>query len=139
MPRTLSRIKNTGPTPLAIAIVALIGLALLSAGLPGSLQHTAHAAAAAFTVNSTGDGADSDLADGVCNDGTGQCTLRAAIEQANHSAGDDTINITVTGTINLSRELTGLSNLTMTVPGRSAFVVRRGTAAYDPIQLLTTI
>ena len=40
-----------------------------------------------FVVNSTGDNPDANLADGVCDDGTGVfCTLRAAIEQANASA-----------------------------------------------------
>src|SRR6266403_1135868 len=52
-------------------------------------------AATTFTVNSIGDGADSDLADGVCNDGSGGCTLRAAIQQANNVFGDDTITFSV--------------------------------------------
>ena len=41
---------------------------------------------ATFTVDSTGDGADSDTADGDCDGGSGDCTLRAAIQEAN--AGD---------------------------------------------------
>jgi titin len=36
-----------------------------------------------LVVTSTGDGADSNLGDGICDDGTGSCTLRAAVEQAN--------------------------------------------------------
>ena len=40
-----------------------------------------------FTVDSTGDGADDDTTDGSCDDGNGECTLRAAIEQANADAG----------------------------------------------------
>lgn len=36
-----------------------------------------------FTVDSTGDGSDNNLSDISCDDGTGACTLRAAIEQAN--------------------------------------------------------
>jgi len=36
-----------------------------------------------FEVTSTGDEGDSDIFDGVCDDGMGGCTLRAAIEQAN--------------------------------------------------------
>ena len=43
------------------------------------------------TVNSTGDGADSDTSDGVCDDGTvdgsTNCTLRAAIQQTNAGTG----------------------------------------------------
>ena len=40
-----------------------------------------------FTVDSTGDGADSDTTDGVCDDGNGNCTLRAAIQEANEADG----------------------------------------------------
>ena len=43
-----------------------------------------------FTVNSVSDGSDSNLADGACDDGTGFCTLRAAIEQANANASAET-------------------------------------------------
>ncbi|MET0625894.1 MAG: Calx-beta domain-containing protein [Pyrinomonadaceae bacterium] len=106
-------------------LVVLSLLALCATGL----HQPAAQAAAAFTVNSTGDGADSNTADGVCDDGSGDCTLRAAVEQANQSAGDDTINITVTGTINLSSELPRLSNLTITGPGLSQLTVRRNPAA----------
>ncbi|MCS6803726.1 MAG: hypothetical protein NZ823_01110, partial [Blastocatellia bacterium] len=52
---------------------------------------------ATFVVTSTGDGADSNLADGVCDDGTGRCTLRAAIEQANARAGADLIQFNIPG------------------------------------------
>jgi len=48
-----------------------------------------------FTVNSTGDGGDSGLKDNACNDGTGNCTLRAAIQQANGSAGTQTIDFAI--------------------------------------------
>ena len=40
-----------------------------------------------FTVDSTGDGADSDTTDGNCDNGSGACTLRAAIEEANADLG----------------------------------------------------
>ena len=52
------------------------------------------------TVNSTGDGADSDTSDGVCDDGTvdgsTNCTLRAAIQQTNAGTGA-TIEFNITG------------------------------------------
>ncbi len=50
-----------------------------------------------FVVNSTGDGGDSNLNDQICNDGTGRCTLRAAIEQANASVGADAIHFNIPG------------------------------------------
>ena len=42
---------------------------------------------AGLRVNSTGDGSDSNLPDGVCGTAGGVCTLRAAIEQANYNGG----------------------------------------------------
>ena len=50
-----------------------------------------------FTVNSTGDGGDSNLGDGACDDGTGDCTLRAAIEQANALPGRARIGFNIPG------------------------------------------
>jgi CSLREA domain-containing protein len=52
---------------------------------------------ATYTVNSTGDGADSDLVDGLCNDGTGACTLRAAIQQSESNPGKNTIAFNIPG------------------------------------------
>ncbi len=46
---------------------------------------------ATFIVDSMGDGSDENLSDGLCDDGTGHCTLRAAIEQANAHPGPDLI------------------------------------------------
>ncbi len=57
----------------------------------GSVQ-VAHAAG--FVVNSTGDASDSNPGDGVCADGSGNCTLRAAVEEANALTGSDTITLT---------------------------------------------
>lgn len=54
-------------------------------------------AATTFTVDSTGDSGDSNTADGACDDGLGNCTLRAAIEQANAVAGLDTIHFHIPG------------------------------------------
>ena len=52
------------------------------------------AAVMTFTVNSSGDTSDANPGDGICHDGAGACTLRAAIEEANANVGADTINIT---------------------------------------------
>lgn len=50
------------------------------------------AQATTFVVNSTADLPDANVGDGFCSDGTGNCTLRAAIEEANFTAASDTIN-----------------------------------------------
>ena len=46
---------------------------------------------AVFVVTSTGDGSDANAGDGVCDDGAGSCTLRAAIDEANATTVGDTI------------------------------------------------
>jgi CSLREA domain-containing protein len=49
--------------------------------------------AATFTVNSTADDIDGSPGDAICATATGECTLRAAIMEANASAGADTIQL----------------------------------------------
>ena len=51
------------------------------------------AAAAVFTVNSTSDLPDASPGDGACDAGSGACTLRAAVQEANQTPGSDTINV----------------------------------------------
>ena len=62
------------------------------------------AAAANFDVNSTADEGDANLQDQICETSTfGECTLRAAVQQANWLEGSDTITIPA-GTYTLSLE-----------------------------------
>jgi CSLREA domain-containing protein len=49
--------------------------------------------AAPFVVNSTADAVDVNPGDGVCADALGQCTLRAAVMEANALGGADTITL----------------------------------------------
>ncbi len=53
---------------------------------------------ATFGVDSTGDSGDALPGDGSCSATGGGCTLRAAIEESNASAGMDMITVTVAGT-----------------------------------------
>lgn len=57
------------------------------------------AAAAIFTVNTTGDAVDTNLTDNICDVDASkagpQCTLRAAIAQANATSSADTINFSI--------------------------------------------
>lgn len=50
-----------------------------------------HAMNATMIVNSPGNEADANLNDGICATANGNCTLRAAIEQANTAPGEDRI------------------------------------------------
>ncbi|MGD8689017.1 MAG: choice-of-anchor Q domain-containing protein [Gammaproteobacteria bacterium] len=47
-----------------------------------------------ITVDSVLDAADSNPGDGICDDGAGNCTLRAAIQEANLNPGEDIIYLT---------------------------------------------
>jgi len=83
------------PGRLLLALLLLPMLAFL-----GSARQDAGASpSTTFTVNSTGDTSDANAGDGICDDGAGSCTLRAAIEEANATPGSDTIdfNIPVAG------------------------------------------
>ena len=72
---------------LKVLIPAILALAMALA-VAWLLGNPAQAQGATLTGTSTADAHDNNLADGVCNDGTGRCTLRAAIEQA---ASGDTV------------------------------------------------
>lgn len=54
-----------------------------------------------FYVNSTADTPDAQL-DGICDDGTGHCTLRAAIQEANFNPGPDQIQFYLENTVTVS-------------------------------------
>ena len=78
---------------------------------------TVSAQAATFVVNSTNDGADANTANNFCQTATvGECTLRAAIEQANFTAGIDTINFSIASAgVQSIAPMTGLPIITDSV------------------------
>jgi CSLREA domain-containing protein len=83
---------------------------------PAPLRNPLSVAAAlttSFTVNDTGDGGDSNLADDLCKDTGGNCTLRAAIQQANATAGADTVTFSIgTGPVTIQVGTTALPQIT---------------------------
>lgn len=66
-----------------------------------------------FTVNTTSDTVDANLGDGICTDGSGNCSLRAAIQEHNNSAASDNHITLPAGTYTLTR-LGALENLSAT-------------------------
>ena len=54
-----------------------------------------------FAITTSYDAVDANIGNGICDDGTGNCTLRAAIQESNAIGGDHTITLT-TGTFKLS-------------------------------------
>ncbi|MGZ4729628.1 MAG: choice-of-anchor Q domain-containing protein, partial [Acidimicrobiales bacterium] len=134
--------------------VRLLGLGLaLAAGAVGLAACDPPPPPHTFTVNATLDKVDAVPGDGVCQTSTaGQCTLRAAVQEANAVAGDDTIELQAGSTYTLSIGGTGedaaargdldlASNIT--VHGHGALVdaksldhalqVRSGTIAIDQV------
>ncbi len=90
---------------------------------------------ATFTVNSTADTADDDTADGICADASGNCSLRAAIQQANALASSDTVLLatatyTLTGAVGddlaQSGDLDIRQDITITGAGTASTVVNGG-------------
>jgi trimeric autotransporter adhesin len=88
-----------GTVRLGRATAFAFGAAMIFAVVLFGLQaaNPAHAATT-FTVNSTGDKPDENHLDGRCQTTTtGECTLRAAIQQANATKSADTINFAILG------------------------------------------
>ncbi len=85
-----------------------------------------------YTVNSTIDAVDSDTSDGLCADAAGNCTLRAAIQQANTWPGSDyivlpagTFSLTLAGNDDAaaSGDLDILEDLTITGNGMATTII----------------
>jgi CSLREA domain-containing protein len=79
--------------------IALWLLALLVATFIGVLLTIKPAHAATFVVNRTADTPDANLANAACDSNASQagnqCTLRAAIQEANDTAGEDQIRFNI--------------------------------------------
>ncbi len=92
--------------------LATISLFFMMA-LASSFLLVGRVSAATLNVDSTADTSDAIPGDGLCDNGSGDCTLRAAVEESEALAGADTINFSIPGpgphTINLG---TGLPSIT---------------------------
>ena len=106
----------------AIAILLVSALFFVAAQLSQTTQ-----AAGPFTVNSLADTPDAAPGNGICADAGGACTLRAAINEADAVFGEDTINFSVTGTINLTGPLPFISSMFINGPGSGLLTIRRNT------------
>jgi CSLREA domain-containing protein len=77
------------------SLVSRIYMALLFTANLSGFGHTPIAVTLttghSYTVNTTPDTPDIDPTDGICADVHGKCSLRAAVMQANHTVGADTI------------------------------------------------
>lgn len=86
-----------------MTIFIRVGLsAILFLALLGQTPALASAPKFTFPVNSTEDLIDVNLVDNICQASNGQCTLRAAVMQANSSSGVDTITFQQAGIYTLN-------------------------------------
>lgn len=100
------------------------------------LASASAASAATFVVNNSGDAGDAVKGNGVCATGSGVCTLRAAIEEAEALSGPDTVTIpamtiSLGSQVNVSKSTTvqgagGRSTIITGTPGHVLFVVTGG-------------
>ncbi len=72
-----------------------------------------------FMVNNLGDTEDVNRGDGICQDINGNCTLRAAMEEANSSAGYNCIAFSTSGDINLTSPLPNIIG-SLKIDGKTA-------------------
>ena len=90
-------------------VLLLVGLGILRLSGFAASQSELAASGAVFTVNTTGDGSDAVAGDGVCDTGNGDCSLRAALMEANALVGTDSIAFNLSGSspfvISLQSEL----------------------------------
>ncbi len=71
-------------------------------GLAFSLLSAPPAWAATLQVTTASDTVDANIGDGVCADANGECSLRAAVQEANATRGADTIRLVAGGNYTLS-------------------------------------
>jgi CSLREA domain-containing protein len=110
--RSLGMARRLRGVSLAVVVMA-VGAAL---GAP-----TAFATSPTFYVNTTKDLPDATLGDGVCADSEGQCTLRAAVEEAGvQPAGSSTTIYVAAGTYKLYRGRLTLEQNTAAINGPGA-------------------
>src|SRR5881394_642510 len=114
----------------------------------GVLERQTACVNSVLTINQTADADDVNPGDGNCDSDAGapgaQCTLRAALKEANAIAGDYVINFDIptndpgfdSGTARYTINLTGVlpeitqSNLTLNGPGVDKLTVRRNTGGF---------
>lgn len=120
------------PRPRVMQLAASMGVGLLVAGLPvAALGEPASASTTlSLAVNSTADAPDSHPGDGICADTAGQCTLRAAVQEADAQPSGSVIAVSVpAGTYRLSLGPLPITKNTVEVTGAgsTATVVENAT------------
>ncbi|MBI4497854.1 MAG: CSLREA domain-containing protein [Chloroflexi bacterium] len=146
--------RGLGPAlRVLVALILVLSALPLSLLVPPTSSLAPQAAqAAAFTVNSALDAVDATPGDGVCETApnNGECTLRAAIQEANAFAGDDTITLpagtytlsiaAITGTGAATGDLDITGNLTIIGAGPATTIIDgNGAVTGDRVFFITGV
>ena len=131
---------------LAFSILTPIAITVVTASSRNATAGTTVNSVLGFIVNTLGDAPDPSL-DGICDTDAGtvgdQCTLRAAIQEANNASSDDTIGFDAAlngGTITLGTALDAIDgNLTINGPGATLLTVARSAGPGTPDFRIFTI
>jgi predicted outer membrane repeat protein len=118
-------------TALASLLAAVVGGPLPAAAAPAAMV------SASFVVNTLGDSNDLNLGDPACADLVGDCSFRAAVQQANASAGADSITFGVTGTITLSSQMPLITD-TLSIVGPGPALVTINADATGPVLAISS-
>ena len=125
-----------------LLLSAIIGAALtLFFFLPLIAQNNDRPSAV-FTVNEASDAIDIAPGDGICADNVGNCTLRAAIMEANSTTARDTVNFIgdLASVITLTRGSLTIENpITISGPGARNLTIQRTTTANASLFVLFDI
>ena len=92
--KTSPLFQTTGDSVAKTFLAIVTTIIMISAASFVLLNSTANAAIT-MNVNSVLDTSDASPGDGFCDDGSGNCTLRAALEESNNLAGTDTIHFAI--------------------------------------------
>jgi CSLREA domain-containing protein len=111
------------------SFVVALTVILLLVGVSVRAPRVVHAADNDFsdgiTVDSTLDSPDDNVGDGICDDGAGNCTLRAAIEEANNDVDASVINFNISGTADFTND------------GQDGYTIQPNSALPDVTDTLT--
>jgi predicted outer membrane repeat protein len=135
--RKMSRLKSQITFFLVLCLISLALLAWSKGLVPSA------SAAVTFTVNNTADTVDANLADNLCLDAGGLCSLRAAVQQSNATPGADIINIPA-GTYTLTRvgtdsnavngDLDITESVTINGAGQATTIIQGGTSTATAVE-----
>jgi CSLREA domain-containing protein len=131
-----------------LTLGALIGLALVVLAVLLLLGIGRSSYAAGFVVDSQADAVDANPGDGVCDDGSGNCTLRAAVQETNALPGHDSIDLPA-GTYSLSimgdedaaasGDLDITDDLTISGAGATTTIIDAGNLSGQPDRVFEVI